>query len=152
MRGICYTKVMKSENKTQPTNSDVTSFIAAISDETKRRDSEQLCGIMSDITHEPAVIWGPSIIGFGSYHYKYASGREGDAPASGFSPRKAALTIYLFYGAEQHSDLLGKLGPHTLGKACLYIKRLSDIDLDTLKQLIKVSYTELRAYEKEHWS
>lgn len=143
---------MKSENKTQPTSSDVASFIAAIPDETKRRDSEVLREIMSDVTGEPAAMWGPSIIGFGSYHYKYASGREGDAPATGFSPRKTALTIYLFYGAENHSDLLDKLGPHTLGKACLYIKRLSDIDLNILRQLIAVSHKELRAYEKEHWS
>lgn len=143
---------MKSENKTQPTTGDVASFIATIPDETKRHDSEVLCKIMSDITGEQPVMWGPSIVGFGSYHYKYASGREGDAPASGFSPRKAALTIYLFYGAEQYTEQLDQLGPHTLGKACLYIKHLSDVDLDILKRLIATSYKELRAYEKEHWS
>lgn len=143
---------MKVETKTIPTSASVDTFIASIPDDIKQQDSHTLIKIMSEVTGEPAVMWGPSIIGFGSYHYKYASGREGDAPAAGFSPRKAALTIYLFYGAEQHTDLLAQLGPHKLGKVCLYIKRLSDIDIDTLKQLIQVSYDELRAYEKEHWS
>jgi hypothetical protein len=143
---------MKTENKTLPTDSNVVDFIASVPDETKRRDSETLIRLMQDITGAPAVMWGPSIVGFDSYHYKYESGREGDAPAAGFSPRKAALTVYLFYGAEKHTDLLSKLGPHTLSKSCLYIKRLSDIDMDVLKQLVKRSYNELRAYEKEHWS
>lgn len=147
-----YTRSMKAATKTIPTSASVDTFIANIPDDIKRQDSHTLVKIMSEITGKPAVMWGPSIIGFGSYHYKYESGREGDAPASGFSPRKAALTIYLFYGAEQHTDLLTKLGPHKLGKVCLYIKRLSDIDLDILKQLIKLSYDELRAHEKEHWS
>ena len=147
-----YTESMTAEAKMIPTPESVDAFIATVPDTVKQQDSRSLIELMSELTDKPAVMWGPSIIGFGSYHYKYASGREGNAPALGFSPRKAALTIYLFYGAENHTDLLAKLGPHKPSKACLYIKRLSDIDMAVLKQLIELSYNELRAYEKEHWA
>ena len=106
-------------------------------DEQVRKDCAVISKLMSEATGEPPKMWGPSIIGFGTYHYKYASGREGDMPIIGFSPRKQNLTLYV--GFEEQADLLKKLGKHTTSKSCLYIKRLSDVDLPTLKKIIKVS-------------
>ncbi len=128
-----------TQNKTQPTDQDVLSFLATVPDEGKRRDSDKLLGIMTDITGEQPRMWGSSIVGFGSYHYKYASGREGDAPAAGFSPRKANLTIYLMEGFG-NQDLVSQLGPHKTSKSCLYIKRLDDVNEAILRKLIKQSY------------
>lgn len=128
-----------TQNKTQPTNQDVLAFLAAVPDEEKRRDSQKLLTIMSQVTGEKPVMWGSSIVGFGSYHYKYASGREGDAPAAGFSPRKESLTIYPMEGFS-NQDLVSQLGPHKTSKSCLYIKRLSDVDEIVLRKLIKRSY------------
>ncbi len=127
-------------NKTLPTDASVLSFLAEIEDDEKRKDSEVLIAMMQKVSGKPAVMWGPSIIGFGSYHYTYESGREGDMPEIGFSPRKANLTIYVYQGFDDFGELLGKLGKHSTSVACLYIKRLSDVDIDVLQKIIARSY------------
>lgn len=138
-----------SQNKTQPTNQDVLSFLAAVPDEVKRQDGEELIRIMTEISGEQPRMWGPTIIGFGQYHYKYPSGREGDAPLMAFSPRKSSLVIYLVEDFSNDRSLLDKLGPHQTSKSCLYIKRLSDIDINILQQLIQKSYNEtLKQYSE----
>jgi hypothetical protein len=124
---------------TVPTESDVDSFLAAVEDEQKRQDSITLRDLMASATGEHARMWGPSIVGFGSYHYRYESGHEGDAPAVSFSPRKANITLYITGGFEEHEETLNRLGKHKLGKGCLYIKRLSDVDKDALGELIQAS-------------
>ncbi|GAB4032994.1 DUF1801 domain-containing protein [Spirosoma gilvum] len=127
-----------AKNKTTETTQSVTDFINSVADEPKRTDSIRLVEIMqAQIGFEPKL-WGPSIVGFGSYHYKYESGREGDAPLVGFSPRANALTLYLG-SFEGKDELLQKLGKHTTGKGCVYVKRLSDVDIDTLNELIRRS-------------
>jgi hypothetical protein len=130
-----------AENKTVPTDQNVEDFLNAIADEQKRNDSFMLVDLMREITRLEPQIWGSSIVGFGSYHYKYASGREGDMMLVGFSPRKQNLTIYNMGGIDSDDTLLKKLGKHTTGKGCLYIKRLDDVDLPTLKSLIEASFT-----------
>lgn len=133
-----------AEAKTKPTKASVDKFIKSQPDAQVRADCAVLSKLMTEATGEKPEMWGPSIVGFGSYHYKYATGREGDMPIIGFSPRKQALTLYLWmYGPEQQ-DLLKKLGKHNTGKWCLYIKRLSDVDLPTLKKLIKASVKRLK--------
>lgn len=128
-----------SDNKTRPTTDDVSAFLDAVEDDAKRADAHRVSELMGSISGEPPVMWGSSIIGFGTYHYRYDSGREGDAPAVGFSPRKANLTLYITGGFEEHADVLERLGKHKLGKGCLYIKRLSDVDESALSDLIRVS-------------
>ncbi len=130
-----------SENKTIPTNASVTEFLNTIENETRREDSFVILKKMKEITGKPAVMWGNSIVGFGSYHYKYDSGREGDILITGFSPRKQNLTLYILDGFDGYQELLSKLGPHKTGKSCLYIKKLSDIDMDILTELISTSFT-----------
>ncbi|MEB8328815.1 DUF1801 domain-containing protein [Flavobacteriaceae bacterium KMM 6897] len=130
-----------SENKTKPTNSSVIQFINSIDNETKRNDSFTVLEKMKEITGKPPVMWGESIVGFGSYHYKYDSGREGDMLITGFSPRKQNLTLYIMDGFDGYQELLTKLGPHKTGKSCLYIKKISDIDMDILTELISTSFT-----------
>jgi len=137
-----------AELKTKPTNQSVKEFLNEISDEQRRADCFQVAKIMEEITGEKPKMWGPSIVGFGSYHYKYASGREGDWPMTGFSPRKKDLTLYLMMGFTKHGELLEKLGKHSTAKSCLYIKRLSDIHVPALKKLIKISIKDLEAYIK----
>ncbi|HZM41945.1 MAG TPA: DUF1801 domain-containing protein [Acidimicrobiales bacterium] len=134
-------------NKTQPTDASVAAFVAGIPDQRQRADSERLIALMSEVTGEPATMWGPSIIGFGSYHYRYASGREGDAPLVGFSPRKTALTLYASADEEVRADLLARLGPHKVGKGCVYVKRLSDVDEQALADLIQVGAAFTRAQD-----
>ena len=129
-----------SQNKTRPTTTSVTSFLDSVKDEIQRRDSLTLISIMKEITGEGPVMWGPSIIGYGSYHYKYESGREGDMLLTGFSPRKQNLSLYIKAGFTKYEELLQKLGKHKTGKSCLYIKRLSEINTDVLIELIKASY------------
>jgi len=125
----------------------VDKFIKSQPDEQVRADCAVISTLMSEATGEPPQMWGSSIVGFGSYHYKYASGREGDMPIIGFSPRKQNLTLYLtMYTFDEHAELLSKLGKHSLGKGCLYIKRLSDIDLPTLKKLIKASVKKQKTH------
>lgn len=135
-----------AELKTKPTQASVKEFLNQIPDKERREDCFAVAKIMEEITGDKPKMWGPSIVGFGTYHYKYASGREGDWPVTGFSPRKKDLTLYLMMGFEKHSDLMAKLGKHSTGKSCLYIKRLSDIHVPTLKKLIKSSLKDLRDY------
>jgi len=135
-----------SETKTKPTNESVNDFLNKISDEERRADCFQVAKIMEEVTGEKPTMWGPSIVGFGSYHYKYDSGREGDWLMTGFSPRKKDLTLYIMMGFEKHRDLMEKLGKHSHAKSCLYIKRLSDIHVPTLKKLIKASLKDHKAY------
>ena len=137
-----------AETKTKPTNESVKDFLNKISDEERRADCFQVAKIMEEVTGEKPKMWGPSIVGFGSYHYKYDSGREGDWLVTGFSPRKKDLTLYLMMGLAKHSELMEKLGRHSHAKSCLYNKRLSDIHIPTLKKLIKVSVKDLKAYTK----
>lgn len=130
--------------KTQPTQEDVTDFINRFANtEQKRADSFELIKIMRQISGFEPYMWGPSIIGFGTYHYKYASGHEGDAPLLGFSPRKSAISLYVFTGLDDHQHLLKDLGKYKMGKACIYIKKLSDIDMDVLKNVAKQTITFL---------
>ena len=131
-----------AENKTKATEASVDGYIAAIGDESRRKDCETLAKLMANATKQKPKMWGASIVGFGSYHYKYESGREGDMIMAGFSPRKQNLTIYNMGGNEQFGDLLQKLGKHTLGGGCLYIKRLDDVDLPTLKNLMEASFKQ----------
>ena len=124
------------ENKTQPTPASVDAFIAAAQPPERSADAKIVRTLMERLSGEPAAMWGPSIIGFGSCHYKYDSGREGDMPRIGFSPRKAELVFYLSDEFPEHADLMARLGKHRTGKSCLYIKRLSDIDMGVLEALI----------------
>ena len=137
-----------AEAKTKPTNESVKDFLNKISDEERRADCFAVAKIMEEITGEKPTMWGPSIVGFGSYHYKYASGHEGDAPITGFSPRKKDLTVYMMMGFAKRTELMEKLGKHSAAKSCLYIKRLSDIHVPTLKKLIKISVKDLQAHIK----
>ena len=128
-----------AEPKTKPTQASVKEFLNQIPDKERREDCFAVAKIMEEITGDKPKMWGPSIVGFGSQHYKYASGREGDWPVAAFSPRKKDLTVYLMVGFDKNQELMQKLGKHSTGKSCLYIKRLSDIHVPTLKKLIKGS-------------
>ena len=128
-----------AELKTKENNESVKDFVNSIEDETKRKDSFEIIEIMKKESKEEAKMWGTSIIGFGSYHYKYASGHEGDMCVVGFSPRKQNISLYLCGALEQQKGLLEKLGKHKTGKSCLYIKKLSDIDSEILRKIIKAS-------------
>lgn len=133
-----------AELKTKMNNADVDSFISALPDETKRKDCFALIKIMKEITKELPAMWGSSIVGFGKYHYKYKSGREGDWFLTAFSPRKGSITVYLMPGFKNSEKILTKLGKIKTGKGCLYIKSLSDIDIKILKELIMNSVKELK--------
>lgn len=141
-----------AEIKTKQTNRDVHEFINSFADtEQKRKDSFELLKLMKDFTGYEPKIWGPSIIGFGSYHYKSDRSRqEGDWPLIGFSPRKAAISLYVFTGSPEHEHLLKNLGKFKMGKACIYIKKLSDINQDELKYLIKETINFLKAKYEKH--
>ena len=134
-----------AENTTKPETADVQAFLAAVEPEQRRADAEAVCELMARVTGRPPVMWGTSIVGFGAYHYRYESGREGDAPITGFSPRKAALVLYVMGGFPQHDELMVKLGKYTTGKSCLYIKRLADVDLGVLEALVAESVAYVRA-------
>jgi len=135
-----------AENKTKPEKTSVLDFINSVEDEQKRKDSFVLLELFKSMTKEEPAMWGPSIIGFGEYHYKYASGREGDFLITGFSPRKAALTFYLMGCMEdEFTHLMEKLGKYKTGAGCLYIKKLADINLEILIQLIADSYAFMKA-------
>ena len=125
-----------SELKTRPTDANVEAFLSTVVDEQRRRDAQALLPIFTEICGEPAQMWGASIVGFGQYRYRNASGRGGEWMLTGFSPRKQNLTLYIMPGFDDVAPLLEKLGPHKLGKSCLYIKRLEDVDLGILRQLI----------------
>lgn len=135
---------MVAENKTKPSRASVTSFINGIEDEQKRRDARKVAAMMRSATGSRARMWGANIVGFGEYHYKYESGREGDFMITGFSPRKQALTVYVIPGFKHFESLMSKLGKYRTGKSCLYIKRLSDIDENVLQRLITRSVNYMR--------
>ena len=128
-----------AENKTKATDQSVTAFLDNLADEARRRDCYAVLDLMKGITGEEPTMWGPTMVGFGSYHYKYESGREGDMFVVGFSPRKPNLTLYLMGGLEQYETLLKKLGKYKTSKACLYVKKLADIDLTVLREMVKQS-------------
>ena len=136
------------ENKTKATEASVGSYLAAIADEARRQDCEALTKLMTKATKQPPKMWGTSIVGFGSYHYKYESGREGDSCLTGFSSRKSDITLYLVASFPGQEELLTKLGKHKRGKGCLYIRQLSDVDPKVLQQLIVGSVAE----RKRHYS
>lgn len=127
------------ENKSIPTPQAVTDFLAAIPDDERRSDAQTLCRLMAEISGEPPIMWGSSIVGFGSSHYRYDSGREGDWPRVSFSPRKTSLTLYLGTDLANLQDLLPRLGKHKLGKGCLHLTRLADADPAVLRDLIQRS-------------
>lgn len=132
------------ELKTKETENSVIEFIEAVENTKKREDAYKLLDIFTETSGFPAKMWGPSIIGFGSYHYKYETGHEGDAPLVGFSPRKAKISLYFATGDKKREELLETFGKHTSGKACVYINKVSDIDVDVLKDLINQSITFLQ--------
>ncbi len=134
----------KTENKTKPTKADVSAFLDKVENETRRRDAKALLAMMKKITGEAPTMWGPSIVGFGSYRYKYESGREGDMIMTGFSPRSSASVVYVMGGVPDTDDLYKKLGKHSLGKSCLYIKRLEDVDMKTLEKIVSKSVAHMR--------
>lgn len=135
---------MAAQIQTVPTKASVSGFLAKVKDPRKRADSKEIAEMMEEATGERPVMWGPAIVGFGSTHYKYASGREGDMPIVGFSPRKQSLTLYIFRGFEGCGALLKRLGKFETSVACLYIKRLDDVDRPTLKKLIRESVKAMR--------
>ena len=128
-----------AELKTKRNKGDVDAFLNDVADEKKRLDSFRILELMKHVTGQKPEMWGNSIVGFGSYHYKYASGREDDWFITGFSPRKQSLTLYIMSGFDEYDKLLGELGKHSTGKSCLYIKKLEDVDMDVLKELVKQS-------------
>lgn len=127
----------KAQPKTVPTPASVDDFLAAIPDATRRGDAQAVCDLMREVTGLEPTMWGPSIVGFGTHHYRYESGHEGDCFVVGFSPRKANLSLYVTNGVGEVADLLPKLGKHTTGKSCIYVKWLDDIDQAVLKKIIK---------------
>src|SRR5438309_8419159 len=137
-----------AEPKTRPTTESVEKFLYGIADEQRRKDCFRVLEIMKAVTKVEPAMWGTSIVGFGRHQYKYESGTKGEWFLVGFSPRKQDLTLYLMSGLERYKDLLTKLGKHKTGRACLYIKKLDDVDLPTLKTLIKESVAGIHAMKK----
>ncbi len=135
--------------KTQKNDGRVVDFLNCVEDEKKRQDSFVILDLMSEVSGEEPVMWGTSIVGFGSYHYKYESGRKGVWFKTGFSPRKKSLTLYIMDGFSQYDDLLSRLGKYTTGKSCLYVKKLEDIDFLRLKELVKRSVEYVAENSKE---
>ena len=133
-----------SENATKPTDVDPREFIAAVEHPVRRADAETLLAMMERVTGCPARMWGPSIIGFGRYHYRYESGREGDHLLTGFSPRAANTVVYVMPGYDDIGEQLSRLGKHKIGKSCLYINKLADIDLEILEEIVADSVTRMR--------
>jgi hypothetical protein len=133
-----------AENKTKPTKRSVTAFINGIDDKQKRADVKKVAVMMRKATGARATMWGPGIVGYGQYHYQYASGREGDFMLTGFSPRKQALTVYIIPGFKPFDSMMKKLGKYKTGKSCLYINRLSDVDESVLERLIWASVKHMR--------
>lgn len=131
----------KAENKTKATGVSVDAFINAVADPKQRADAEKIRAMMERLSGEPAKMWGPSIVGFGSYHYRYDSGREGDMCRIGFSPRKGQTVLYLVDGFDGHAKLMAQLGKHKTGKSCLYVRKLADIDEAVLEALCARSLT-----------
>ena len=134
-----------AESKTEKNDASVDDFLNSVPHERKRQDSFAIVRLMSEATGEEPIMWGANIVGFGSYRYKYASGREGESALTAFSPRKQNLTIYIVSGVENYGDLLSDLGKYKTGKVCLYINKLDDIDIPTLRKLVKRSVTDVGA-------
>ncbi len=132
------------QNKTQQTDASVEKFVESIKDEQLKTDCRTLLKLFQDVTKEPPKMWGSSMVGFGTYHYKYASGREGDWFLAGFSPRKQNLTLYVMSGFNGHDEIMKKLGSFKTGSSCIYVKRLSDIDLSALKELVRKSVAAVK--------
>ncbi len=132
-------------NKTAPTSVDPRKYLAGVTPDRRQSDGLELLTLFEQITGQPGVMWGSSIIGFGQYHYRYDSGREGDFLATGFSPRKANLVLYIMPGYQDYSAILNRLGKHRLGKSCLYINKLADVDQTVLEELIRTGLRDLRA-------
>jgi len=128
-----------SDTKTRPTDADVEAFLNKVENKTRKEDSFTVMEMMKEVTKMNPVMWGSSVVGFGSYHYKYKTGREGDMPLIGFSPRKQNLTLYIMDGFENRDEILEKLGKYKLGKSCLYINKLQDVDLSVLKEMMQKS-------------
>lgn len=126
-----------AETRTKPTAVSVEDFIAAVPHPGRREDAQVLVKLLAEISGEPAVMWGPSIIGFGRYHYRYESGHEGDAPLLGFSPRKANTVLYMTAYHDERADFLSRLGKHKSGQSCVYVNRLSDVDLDVVAEMAR---------------
>jgi hypothetical protein len=139
----------KAELKTQRNSASVKAFLDGVSDERKRKDAKAVSALMQEVTGEKPTMWGTSIVGFGTYHYKGASGREGDWMLTGFSPRKDSLTLYLMAGFQEERELLAKLGKHKTSMGCLYLKSLDDVNLPALKKLVRQSVKKLKEIEKE---
>ena len=133
----------QAPNKTQETNADVEAFLAAVAPEPRQVEARAICDLMARVSGEPPRMWGSTIVGFGGYHYRYDSGREGDAPLVGFSPRKAALTLYIMSG-HQDDALMSRLGKYKTGKACLYLNKLADVDQEVLAQVIAGCVAHMR--------
>jgi hypothetical protein len=131
--------------KTQPSDASVDAFLAGIEDPQKREDSQAICRLMADETGERPRMWGAGIVGFGTYHYVYATGRKGDWMALGFAPRKANLTLYLMDGFTGYEELLARLGKHSTGRSCLHVKRLADVDVEVLREMVRRSYRHTTA-------
>ena len=128
-----------ADNKTQPTCKDVSAYLESVPHEGRREDAYLLLDMMTRVTAEPAVLWGPTIIGFGRYHYVYDSGREGDHFLTGFAPRKANMVVYIVPGFEPYAELLKQLGPYKTGRSCLYLGRLSNVDVHVLEDIVAQS-------------
>ena len=133
-----------SDAKTKKNDASVEEFLAGITHDKRREDCRVVVDLMKDVTGEEPVMWGDSIIGFGTYHYRYASGREGDWPITGVSPRKQSLTLYIMPGFDRYEELMSELGKHKTGKSCLYVNKLEDVDLPTLRKLVTESFQYMR--------
>ena len=135
----------KAENKTKATSVSPESFIETVEHDVRRADAKLLLDLFADVTQLVPRMWGPSIIGYGRYHYKYESGREGEFMMTGFSPRKANQVIYIMPGYTDHSAILDRIGKYKIGKSCLYINKLADIDLDVLRELIIAGFEDMKS-------
>lgn len=144
--GVLVYRWFMAENKTQPTDAAVGAFIDQVANETRREDAWRLLELHRQVTGCEPVMWGPSIVGFDQYHYVYATGREGDAPAAGFSPRAASQTLYVTFEFDGCQDLLDRLGKHKISKACLYITKLADVDMDVLREIVDRSYRHTKQF------
>jgi uncharacterized protein DUF1801 len=140
---------MATALKTQRNAGSVRQFLDAISDAGRRKDARTVAALMEDVTGEKPAMWGTNMVGYGSYHYKYASGQEGDWPLVAFAPRKDSLTLYIMPGFEEYGRLLEKLGRHKTGRSCLYIKSLDDVHMPTLKTLVRQSVRHMKQIVKE---
>jgi len=138
-----------AELKTKPNEQSVTDFLQAVQEERKRKDSFAILELMKEVTGQDPKMWGDSMIGFGTHHYKYASGREGDWFVTGFSPRKQNLTLYIMSGFDEYDALMKKLGKYKTGKACLYINKLEDVDMAVMRELIQKSVAHLSDQRSE---